>query len=415
MKSVRLPTRLLGAIAAAAVVQAVGAQTYTLTDLGTLPGRAHSEAFGINSVEQVVGYSTDDLTFGPISAFIWQGGQMTDLGTLGGEEASARSINDGGAAVGDAEIQPGLTPPSHAFLWADGLMEDLGTLGGSTSWAVDVSGSGLVVGGSRLTGDALFHPCLWVDGVPQDLGLLPDHWVGGARGVNASGSIVGYSTSLFSEARAVVWDDGPQDLGTLPGGCCSEAFDINGAGQIAGFSWLDGASHYHAVLWEDDAATDLGTLPGGTNSQAYAINASGQVVGTSWTTSQHPGDPHACLWHADTVLDLNDLHDQPELWLLTEARDINDAGQIVANGVIIDEDHPQFGMTHGVLLTPVGGLPGDFDGDGDVDLDDFAEFVPCMTGPGNGSVAPGCEVFDFEPDDDVDLTDFAGFATIFVG
>ena len=52
---------------------------------------------------------------------------------------------------------------------------------------------------------------------------------------------------------------------------------------------------------------------------------------------------------------------------------------------------------------------GDFEFDGDIDLDDFAEFVPCLGGPGEGLTPGGCGVFDFELDGDVDLRDFAAF------
>ena len=57
---------------------------------------------------------------------------------------------------------------------------------------------------------------------------------------------------------------------------------------------------------------------------------------------------------------------------------------------------------------------GDFDGDGDVDLDDYAVFADCMAGPGlTPSPTPpvttqDClDVFDFDVDEDVDLLDFA--------
>jgi hypothetical protein len=50
---------------------------------------------------------------------------------------------------------------------------------------------------------------------------------------------------------------------------------------------------------------------------------------------------------------------------------------------------------------------GDVDRDGDVDLDDAAVFVPCMSGPGIGP-AP-CAYPDVDLDDDVDLADLAAF------
>lgn len=55
---------------------------------------------------------------------------------------------------------------------------------------------------------------------------------------------------------------------------------------------------------------------------------------------------------------------------------------------------------------------GDFDGDGDVDLDDYTGFNGCLTGP-LGEVLPGCEFGDFDQDNDVDLLDFSGFSGVF--
>jgi len=57
------------------------------------------------------------------------------------------------------------------------------------------------------------------------------------------------------------------------------------------------------------------------------------------------------------------------------------------------------------------GMFGDADADGDVDVDDFPAFPPCMTGPG-APISPECRVYDYEPDDDVDLVDYARFAEL---
>lgn len=55
-------------------------------------------------------------------------------------------------------------------------------------------------------------------------------------------------------------------------------------------------------------------------------------------------------------------------------------------------------------------IPGDFDGDGDVDLDDFGSFQSCASGPAlphDGS--PLCRKVDIDNDNDVDQSDFAIF------
>ncbi len=48
----------------------------------------------------------------------------------------------------------------------------------------------------------------------------------------------------------------------------------------------------------------------------------------------------------------------------------------------------------------------DLDEDCDVDLEDYAAFVSCASGPA-GPVAPGCKDRDFDGDDYVDLSDFS--------
>ncbi|MGB9626553.1 MAG: immunoglobulin domain-containing protein, partial [Phycisphaerae bacterium] len=57
----------------------------------------------------------------------------------------------------------------------------------------------------------------------------------------------------------------------------------------------------------------------------------------------------------------------------------------------------------------------DFDGDGDVDLSDFAVFQACFNGPNQSPREPGCLPADFDGDADVDLADFAVFQSCFGG
>jgi hypothetical protein len=64
----------------------------------------------------------------------------------------------------------------------------------------------------------------------------------------------------------------------------------------------------------------------------------------------------------------------------------------------------------------------DFDGDGDVDVDDFAAFTDCLAGPQRppDPIVPGCadaclDAFDADGDEDCDLDDFAAFQEAFTG
>jgi probable HAF family extracellular repeat protein len=89
---------------------------------------------------------------------------------------------------------------------------------------------------------------------------------------------------------------------------------------------------------------DLGTL-GGTNSNAlYGINDLGDVVG--WSDIAGDAATHAFLYSGNAMADLNSLIDPSLGWTLTQARSINDVGQIAGIGTI-------GGQTHAFLLTPV--------------------------------------------------------------
>jgi len=65
-----------------------------------------------------------------------------------------------------------------------------------------------------------------------------------------------------------------------------------------------------------------------------------------------------------------------------------------------------------LTIEEAGAVPGDFDGDGDSDLDDFVHWSACMTGPAERACAEDCEPFDFDTDGDVDLKDFAGLQKV---
>lgn len=70
------------------------------------------------------------------------------------------------------------------------------------------------------------------------------------------------------------------------------------------------------------------------------------------------------------------------------------------------------------VAAPPPNAPGDLDGDGDVDLADFALFAACLGGPDATEPPAECDPADFtnadlENDSDVDLADFAAFQQAF--
>ena len=71
--------------------------------------------------------------------------ELVDLGTLGGFESQATSLNDSDQVVGWS--LDSANTYRHAFLWKDGVMSDVGTLGGCCSRADAINNVGQVAGG----------------------------------------------------------------------------------------------------------------------------------------------------------------------------------------------------------------------------------------------------------------------------
>ena len=138
---------------------------------------------------------------------------------------------------------------------------------------------------------------------PNGIGITDLGTLGGAqsaaRGINASGQVVGYSEpdhKPVTASRAFITGpngEGMRDLGTLPasiGGSSSElssyATGINDAGQVVGGSqkFFDLGYDYGFQLYNTAFITGpngVGMREIGTAfpSNAHAINSSGQVVG----------------------------------------------------------------------------------------------------------------------------------------
>lgn len=120
-----------------------------VTDLGRLNG--NPVVRDINDSSAIVGETSApdaDETGYPARAFLWQGEQLNDLGTLGGSESSASAVNNTGQIVGQAQKFNG---ENVATLWEGTTITDLNSLIGSgTGWeldlAYDINDKGFIVG-----------------------------------------------------------------------------------------------------------------------------------------------------------------------------------------------------------------------------------------------------------------------------
>jgi probable HAF family extracellular repeat protein len=326
-----------------------------IISLGTLGGN-QSNANAINNDDQVVGGAlnskTDPFAGKPLKgfgnsgtfaqtyiftpavtethAFLWQNGEMQDLGTLGGPDSNATVVNDRGEITGESFINSVANrdtgvPTIDPFLWMpcdrdpwdsaeckneregttakNGKMLDLGTLGGTFGAPYWLNNRGQVVGLSNLRGDKAYHPFLWTKPGPM------------------------------------------QDLGTL-GGNTGIAFWVNDAGEVVGQSDLAGTGTqlHHATLWKDGKAMDLGTVDGDPCSRALSINRQGQIVGASTDCTEYR---HAFLWeNGGPMLDLNTLILPGSNLTAREGDYINDRGEIAGRGVLPNGD------VHAILLIP---------------------------------------------------------------
>jgi probable HAF family extracellular repeat protein len=358
-----MKSRIAGALVSfvLAAVTIVGAQSYTITDIGVLKGDNESNGFWINNLGEVVGCSDTKNSEGyPCTgmvagqhAFSWtRSGGMKDLGTLSGATVSgAIGVNQSGTIVGYSNVKGQLATNFVAVQWSStGAITNLGTLsGGSSSAAFGINSAGVVAGDSFLS-SGIVNATSWTSKKIKNLGALSKAIFTAGLAVNDNGEIVGESVFGYGPpftSHGFLWNGSTmKDLGTLSGGVTSMANAINISGVIVGQS--DGTStggHWHAVLWDtSDKIQDLGTLPGGNYSIAFGVNSSSVVVGYGNLSNNAA---HAMVWTSTGGMqDLNSLIPSNSGWVLINANAINASGQITGYGT-------KGGANHAFLLTPV--------------------------------------------------------------
>jgi probable HAF family extracellular repeat protein len=356
--------------------------SYTITDLGVLPGGSFSQASQGNTDNGLIA-GVSDTPDGSQHAVLWQFGQSIDLAAkgLGGPNSFAVGLNEKALVAGVAETaqsDPEDFCAYHSglrcvpFLWQNGAMSALATLGGSNGAVSAVNKKGAMAGLAQtavrdsgcpapLSHD--YEAVVWgpAPGQIRQLRPLPGDTVGVAFWINDLGQVVGTSGACSNTLpygvivgpHAVLWDsDGaPIDLGNLGGSVDvslvavgNRAIYINNKSQVVGGSTLAGNKTAHAFLWSRDTGMkDLGVLPGDDNSGALAINERGEVVGVSNDTD---GNGRAFIWRNGLMSDLNTLAPAESALYLLGAFGINDRGEIVGFGAT------EGGDIHAFLATP---------------------------------------------------------------
>ncbi len=132
---------------------------FGMLDLGVGDGVA-SHASAINDAGEIVGnYNNGIFTF----AVYWSSplAALQSLGTIAGLYSRAYDINGDGVVVGESSVGFFEVPVNHGFrVVPGGLMLDLGTLGGDNSSARGINDAGHIVGSAeRLDGNT--HAIAW--------------------------------------------------------------------------------------------------------------------------------------------------------------------------------------------------------------------------------------------------------------
>ena len=305
---------------------------YTITDLGITTGGVYN----INESGQVAGYTK--AADGSYQAFVWTAGQLMMLPTLVGN-SYAGSLNDQGQVVGSAAVGSGNTD-LRAVLWNNGTIQDLNTAGGpKLTGASAINNAGQIAVG---TGTSAY---LWDKGDLRSLGS------GTPYTINDAGQVVGVRNTGQSDgqgpiAHAVLWENGSvRDLGTL-GGKRSVPWGINDMGLVVGAANAPASALGYAdtaCYWD---AAGIHQIPiGGNGSVAFGVNNLSDIVGQYYplTDLSHS---NAFLYSGGIATNLNALIDPASGWLLLNAWDINDRGQLIGQGKLQEQDRFY-------LLTPV--------------------------------------------------------------
>lgn len=349
--------------AAAPAADPPGTPSYTLTDLGALPGGTASFALGVSSNGTAVGTSRTTSSFRPQLAVRWRDGQIENLGTLPGSTFSrAFAVNSRGQAVGEAfTASPEV---SRAVQWeADNTLRDLGTLGGRSAVANDIDERGRAFGVSaQASGSSV--ATVWERSGPQALPPLDPQATGPSRAnaVSRSGQAVGSAPGRLDDGssigQAVRWEPRGQGfvataLERLEPGRFAVAYGVNERGFAVGeASRLDPGTtrtSTRAVQWKGAAVSEFAPLGSFRFTRATDVSDTGDAVGFASGFAGFPTiDGAAVLWRGDRAIDLNTVvAGGTDGFVLRSAESLNERGQIVGFG-------SRDGQTRAFLLTPAG-------------------------------------------------------------
>ncbi|MBW4597893.1 MAG: DUF3466 family protein [Brasilonema angustatum HA4187-MV1] len=314
------------------------ASLYSITDLGSLVGSDYSYATDINNFGQVIFDSGKGSSNGsPDRAFLYTNDQVTEIKPLSGDsDIAVTSINNFGQVVGNSVNENNFTG-NNPLLYSQGRTQSLVALNNAIPYAINDKGE--IVGGAQKNG-----PFLYKNGTVVNFGTEGTV----AYDINNQSQVVG----ILNTNKAFLYQNGTTTaLGTLPGDNYSSAEGINDKGQVVGVSAPTSISNGQAFLYSSSTnLINLGRLfPTDLYSVALDINNNGQVIGFSGSNPNfysNSGIGIRAFLYSDGILqDLNSLISRDSGFTITQARAINDQGQIVGAATFN-------GQLRAVVLTP---------------------------------------------------------------
>jgi probable HAF family extracellular repeat protein len=359
---------------------AASAQNYRAVELPGLPGSFLTQPAAINESGAVTGASNTTGELGYVHGVKWIDGALIHITGTGFGGSSAAGINDAGVIVGLSDELGG-----NAYYQSDPggpvMLEPIV----ASAAATDINNNGVIVGNAAVTkAGNVTRAARWVNGLPEDLGSLAGT-NSAASAVNDAGVICGSSdiphTSRGDDDEepdysvAVIFINGAIQIVADFGGYTSAAYDINNNGEVVGASKYPflpppALNQSLAFYWNGGEAIDLGTLNGGF-SVALAINDDGVIVGYS--------DGRAVRVINGEMQDLNKYVVAADSnCILHSARDINNAGQIVASSTC--------GTARAFRLDPV--AIGDVNIDGFVGVADLFQLLARWGQCSGGDLCP---------------------------
>ena len=297
---------------------------YAITIIGLPANADYSQANAINDSGLVVGGAS---TNNGLDAFKWDAkGGLVDLGTFGGQYASAQFVNNSGTIEGQFTPATSDLYHAHAFVYSGNGFQDLAIPAGYTaSEPAGIDNAGNAYAAASVPNNSGTVPSTaFVGGTASgEIGPNPSSQKNQIMGVSQNGIVYGnvYDTKKIT----VFWNLGGKavsatDFAAIGYSATIPAFSTGPNGEV--LSRISANNHAAVFDIQRDASIDLGLV-----GFCTGYNAAGTAVGNA---TDAVGNSYGFVWTQSTgARNLNSLIDPASGATIFAARGINASGQII--------------------------------------------------------------------------------------